>query len=49
MPTFIYTFAPTLTIPAVFASAPAELTPSPTPKIAAALSLATCISTEPQV
>jgi hypothetical protein len=31
------------------APAPAELTPPPTPKIAAALSPATCIPIEPQV
>jgi hypothetical protein len=33
----------------ISAPAPAELTPPPTPKIAAALSPATCIPTEPQV
>jgi hypothetical protein len=45
----ILTFTPTFTTPIVSALAPAELTPPPTSKIATALSLATCILTEPQV
>jgi hypothetical protein len=47
VPTTILTFAPTFTIPIVFALALAELTLLSTPKIAAALSPATCIPTEP--
>jgi hypothetical protein len=45
----IPTSAPTSTIPIVSAPALAELTPLRTPKIAAALSPATCIRAEPQV
>jgi hypothetical protein len=45
----IPTSAPILITPMVSAPAIAELTPPPTPKIAAALSPATCIPTEPQV
>jgi hypothetical protein len=45
----IPTSAPTSTTPMISAPAIAELTPPLTPKIAAALSPATCIPTEPQV
>jgi hypothetical protein len=48
-PTAIPASAPAPTTPMVSAPAPAELTPPPTPKIAAALSPATCIPTKPQV
>jgi hypothetical protein len=45
--TSLLTFTPILTIPIVPAPALAEPTSPPTSKIAAALSLATCISTVP--
>jgi hypothetical protein len=48
-PTVILTFALTFTTLMVLAPALAELTLLPTPKITAALLLATCISTKPQV
>jgi hypothetical protein len=48
-PTAILTFALTFIILMVFIPALAELTSLLTPKIAAALSPATCIPTEPQV
>jgi hypothetical protein len=47
--TFFPTFTPILIIPKVLALALAEPISLPTPKIAAALSLATCILTVPQV
>jgi hypothetical protein len=47
-PTSLPTSTPTLTTPTASAPAPAELTPPPTPEMAA-LSPATCIPAEPQV